>query len=175
MDEVEWGEQVIPALSEVNDSARANLGVDFLQAPPYDLDGSGVNVFVYDGGAADDHPDFGGRLIVQAGAGGLSNHATHVAGTVGGDGSQSVANGGSPGQWRGMAPGVGLISDDYTWTTGPIFYNNPGSIEADHIDAAVNNGADLVNTSLRPPRRLRVRRSVGAPGEVRARPELGPR
>lgn len=37
-------------------------------------------------------------------------HSTHVAGTVLGDGSQSAANGGTPNQWQGMAPGATLRS-----------------------------------------------------------------
>ena len=50
---------------------------------PYGLNGSGINVLVYDGGDADaTHPDFSGRLTVRDSAG-LSDHATHVSGTVG--------------------------------------------------------------------------------------------
>lgn len=38
------------------------------------------------------------------------DHPTHVAGTLMGDGAMSAANGGTPGQWKGVAPGVVLRS-----------------------------------------------------------------
>ncbi|MBC8422456.1 MAG: S8 family serine peptidase, partial [Chloroflexi bacterium] len=149
-DIVEWIEQVEPALSPVNDGVRANIGADALQAAPYNLDGTGVRVLVFDGGGVDTtHPDFGGRVSLQSDAPGVSDHATHVAGTVGGDGSRSVAAGGTAQQWRGMAPNVRMFSDDYDAGAGPyIFYNNPGSIEVDYNEGVVTNTVDMVNTSL---------------------------
>lgn len=63
------------------------------------------------------------------------SHATHVAGTVLGDGSRSLASGGSANQWKGVAPGVNLrsYSGDPTNATGaPI-----GTDE--YVDAANNN------------------------------------
>ncbi len=98
-----------------NDSNRSNIGVDVVASAPYDLTGVGVNFGIWDNGRVDAHQDFGSRLTVVEAAG-VGTHATHVAGTVGGDGSRSALEGGSPDQWRGMAPGVDIFCwyfDDY--------------------------------------------------------------
>ncbi len=98
-DAVQWIEPPLPAFVDLNDSNRIVTEADVVQAPPFDLDGTGVTALIYDGGTAlSSHNDFGGRLTVHDGSG-LSNHATHTSGTVGGDGTASG------GQFRGMAPG----------------------------------------------------------------------
>ncbi|HOH50660.1 MAG TPA: hypothetical protein PLI98_07990, partial [Candidatus Hydrogenedentes bacterium] len=99
-DSVQWIEPVLPKMGPVNNSNRVVTQADDAQAAPYNLTGTGVNVLVYDGGTArGTHVDFGGRLNVRD-TSGLSDHATHVAGTVGGSGAASG------GTYRGMAPGV---------------------------------------------------------------------
>ena len=98
--------------------------------------GDGVTVAVLDSGIFAGHPDFGDRVVKglnfsysevyqQSGfsaeqwdtyaesTGGLAlqdeiGHGTHVAGTVGGDGSLSASQGGP--DLAGVAPGVDLIS-----------------------------------------------------------------
>ena len=90
---VMWVEQELP-LEELNDGARAAVGVDIVQGTPpdYELDGTDVDVLVYDGGLVDDtHDDFGdpSRVIFTEGGGSVSYHATHVAGTMLGDGTRS--------------------------------------------------------------------------------------
>ncbi len=106
-DLVMWIEVLPPPLTEMNDVARAVVGANTVQSPPYNLDGSGITVCVYDGGMVDGaHLDFAGRLTVVEG-GATANHATHVAGSVGGDGANSS------GQYRGMAPGCVLLSYEY--------------------------------------------------------------
>ncbi|MBN1876145.1 MAG: S8 family serine peptidase [Anaerolineae bacterium] len=122
--------------------------MDTVNAAPYNLDGTGVDVLVYDGGLAGTHTDFGTRLT-QADASDISEHATHVAGTVGSSGTNSAAQGGSSLQWRGMAPGVDLISYGYEWNgSGMLFYDNPGDIEHDWAQAQNWYGADLGTASL---------------------------
>ena len=97
-DAVQWIEPPLPRLGEWNDSNRTRIGAATAQAAPYSLSGTGVSVLVYDGGyARATHQDFGGRLTVRDAAG-LSGHATHVSGTIGGSG---FASGGLR---RGMAP-----------------------------------------------------------------------
>jgi subtilisin family serine protease len=59
------------------------------------------------------HPDFSGRLTVVDNVS-TNDHATHVAGTMGGTGVNSPAHGGAPGQWRGMAPGARIFSYSYS-------------------------------------------------------------
>jgi hypothetical protein len=60
---VQWVEPAAPPLTGTNDGSRAQIGVDALQAAPYNLDGTGIDILVYDSGQAGDHVDFGSRLI----------------------------------------------------------------------------------------------------------------
>ena len=142
-DGVQWIEPPLPPMTGNNDSNRAVTQANIVQQAPYDLDGSGVTVLVFDAGFADDsHPDFGGRLTVRDESG-LSAHATHVSGTIGGSGSQSG------GQFRGMAPGVTIESYGFEWNGGGIFlYSNPGDIERDYDEAINVYGADIANNSI---------------------------
>ncbi|MCP4835871.1 MAG: hypothetical protein GY895_14045, partial [Phycisphaera sp.] len=127
-----WIEPALPPLETNNDSNRANTQVDEVREAPYGLDGSGVTVMVYDGGFADaSHPDFGGRLTVRDSSG-QSSHATHVSGTVGGDGANSG------GLNAGMAPGVTIESYGFEQEGGlseGFLYTDPGDLEADYGDA----------------------------------------
>ena len=108
--------------------------------------GSGVTVGVVDTGIAIDHPDLviaGGRNTVvgekpaEYGDNG-EMHGTHVAGII-------AARGAAPGGVRGIAPGVTLRS--YR-----VFGKNSGQASSyaiiKAIDAAVEDGCDLVNMSL---------------------------
>jgi hypothetical protein len=139
--EVMWIEPPLPQLSETNDSNRVVTQVDQAWVD-YGLDGTGITVLVYDGGTARaTHVDFEGRLTVGDDDG-LSEHATHVSGTIGGGG---VAN---P-DLTGMAPGVNLLSYGFQWGGGGIFlYSNPGDMEEDYFDAISNRGADISNNSI---------------------------
>ena len=144
-DRVRWIEPALPKFAELNDSNRALTQVDEVFEAPYGLTGEGVVVMVYDGGyALDSHGDFGGRLTVRDSAG-LSDHATHVAGTVGGDGS------GSGGQYRGMAPGVTIESYGFEQEGGlseGFLYTDPGDLADDYGDAINNHGAVISNNSI---------------------------
>ena len=146
LEESMWIEPALPRFETQNAGARENTNVDTVQlSPDYGLDGSGVSVMVYDGGfALAGHADFGGRLTVRDGSG-LSDHGTHVAGTIGGDGSLSG------GEHRGMAPGVTLESYGFE-VEGGLFegflYTDPGDIEADYLDAMNNHGVDITNNSI---------------------------
>lgn len=144
-DRVMWIEPPLPKFSTMNDSNRARTGADIVQAAPYNLDGSGVSVMVYDGGYADaSHPDFGGRLTVRDSSG-QSSHATHVSGTVGGDGTNSG------GQHRGMAPNVTIESYGFEQPGGlseGFLYTDPGDLEEDYNDAINTYGADISNNSI---------------------------
>lgn len=143
-DVVMYLEPALPQFQEVNDSNRAITEANVVQAAPYALDGSGVNVLVYDGGyARASHVDFQSRLSVRD-TSGLSNHATHVSGTIGGAG---VAN---P-IYRGMAPGVTIQSYGFEQAGGlqPGFlYTDPGDLEADYSEAINVYGADISNNSI---------------------------
>jgi hypothetical protein len=143
-DPVQWIEWPLPRMSEINNSNRDITEANSVQAAPYDLDGSGVTVLVYDGGTARaTHVDFQGRLSVRDSSG-LSAHATHVSGTVGGAG---VANS----DYKGMAPGVTLLSYGFEVEGGlqPGFlYTDPGDLEADYAEAINSYYADISNNSI---------------------------
>ncbi len=143
-DVVAWVEPPLPKFSTTNASARAIMGVETVNAAPYGLDGSGVSVMVYDAGRVFNHTDFGGRATAGD-TDGISEHATHVAGTVGGDGSISG------GTHRGMAPGVEIISYGFEVVGGlqPGFlYTDPGDFEADYDQAMNTHGATIANNSI---------------------------
>lgn len=88
----------------------------------YNLTGSGVKILNYESdptsnaGMGDlSHPDFGSscRLIVPPGElGRFMSHATHTSGTILGNGSRSATDGTGAecGQYRGLAPGAGIVS-----------------------------------------------------------------
>ncbi len=144
-DAVQYMEPPLPQFSEMNNSNRAITGADIVQAAPYNLDGSGVSVLVYDGGEVlASHPDFGGRATVRDSSG-VSDHSTHVAGTIGGNGA------GSSGLYRGMAPAVTIESYGFEQPGGlsPGFlYTDPGDLEADYNEAINTFGADISNNSI---------------------------
>ncbi len=142
LDAVQWIEPPLPLLTPTNDGNRARTQADAVQAPPYDLTGAGVTVLVYDGGTARaTHVDFQGRLSALDNSG-MSLHATHVAGTIGGAGVAAPL-------YRGMAPGVTLLSYGLqgAGSSGPL-YTNPGDLETDFADAIHLGGAVLANASL---------------------------
>jgi Subtilase family len=141
-DAVQWVEPALPQLGEQNAENRTLTGANIVQAAPYNLNGAGVTVMVYDGGTAlATHGDFGGRLTTRDNAP-LSSHATHVSGTVGGSGAGSAGNN------RGMAPGVTILSYGFQYDGTPTFlYTNPGDIQADYT-AAIGLGADIANNSI---------------------------
>jgi len=142
-DVVQWIEWPLPRMSEINNSNRATTQADIVQAAPYGLNGSGVTVLVYDAGTARaTHVDFGGRLTVHDSSG-MHYHSTHVAGTIGGSGS---AGGGT---YKGMAPGVTMVSYGFEYDgTGIFLYSNPGDIEADYSEAIATYGADIASNSI---------------------------
>ncbi len=146
-DAVMWAEPPLPGFTTNNAENRILTETNAVQSPTYGLDGSGVSVLVYDGGRVlTTHPDFSGRATIgQSDTDSTSNHATHVAGTVGGDGTNSSGNN------RGMAPGVSIISYGFEQAGGiqeGFLYTDPGDLEADYTEAINLYGADLSNNSI---------------------------
>jgi subtilisin family serine protease len=157
-DAVQYVDVVGLPLGELNDGARPATGAATLNAAPYNLNGNGVTVLVYDSGLVDNaHGDFAGRLIqIDTDATETTrNHSTHVAGTMGGDGSQSNQNdsagnpnGGTANQWAGMAPAVNIRSFGASGSTDTL-YNSPGDINANFTTAlTAAGGTDLATMSL---------------------------
>ena len=142
-DIVEWIEQPLPPLEETNAENRQRVGADTLGDPPYGLDGSGVDVLVYDGGSVYPHDDLDSRRV-WGDAASHSDHATHVAGTICGDGTVDS-------RFRGMAPAANLLSLGFEYDDSGVFlYTNPGDIEDDLYYARVEweSSADLFNASI---------------------------
>lgn len=106
-----------------------------LLTAPYDLTGKGVSVSLFElaEGQAD-HPEFVGRLTVNATGGTTSDkqHATHVTGTIGASGKEPQAKGmapeatinqykasGSASQWLkakdDLLQPLGVVADNNSW------------------------------------------------------------
>jgi hypothetical protein len=69
-------------------------------------------------------------------------HSTHVAGTVIGDGTQSAAQGGSPNQWKSVAPGATLRS----YSDLPISATGAPVPTDEYTDAAANSATISTNS-----------------------------
>ena len=148
---------VEPPLETENNLVRDGAQVTPLSNPPYGLSGAGIRVLVYDGGVVDSHVDFGSRILETDPGLYVGLHATHVAGTLGGDGSNSDGadtagnqNRGTPRQWAGMAPEVNFRSFGLSGSGAGLLYDNPGDIQND-FTTAINNGIDLATMSLGQP------------------------
>lgn len=77
-----------------------------LNATPYSLTGSGMKVAVWDEGSIRAaHQELTGRITLKNSSASLSDHATHVAGTIAAAGVRSAA--------KGMAPAATV--DSYDW------------------------------------------------------------
>ncbi len=140
-----WIEESPPPLTPTNDDARRTLGVDTLHAAPYGLNGGGVKLFVFDGGAVDAHNAFAGRLTIVDDYATTIDHATHVAGVAAGDGTGSQ----SGRDLKGMAPAAGIYSATYEQTFGTmLFWDNAGDIEEDYATARNTYGVDLATNSI---------------------------
>ncbi len=143
-DAVQWIEPPLPRMSPINAENRERTGADDAQSFPYNLDGTGVNVLVYDAGTVRaTHVDFEDRATAYDSSG-MDDHATHVAGTVGSAGVAEWNN-------RGMAPGVTIISYGFEQEGGlheGFLYTDPGDIEQNYGEAINEHGADISNNSI---------------------------
>ena len=144
-DGVQYVEPPLPKFSTLNAENRVTTQVATLQAPPYGLNGTGVTAMVYDGGTVRaTHQDFGGRST-NSDTDAVSSHATHVSGTVAGNGAASAGNN------RGMAPNALLVNYGFEQPGGlqqGFLYTDPGDFAADYTDAFNARGADIANNSI---------------------------
>ncbi len=91
-----------------NTNAAISSGANLIrQTAPYNLDGSGVKVGIWDGGSVrNTHQEFStSRVVKKNSSVAVDDHATHVAGTIGANGTTGSA--------KGMAPLVAI--DSYDW------------------------------------------------------------
>ena len=141
-DSVHWLSETPPAPTPLNDSIRSRVRANDVQAPPYNLSGAGVIVGMWDCTLVWPHIDFLGRLTNQSGehtactgSDATENHATHVAGILAGSGTNSETQGGTPSQWKGIAPGAQIIAYDFYSPTFEI----PSAISTYGIDLSQNS------------------------------------
>jgi len=92
-----------------NENAAISTATDLIRnTSPFNLNGDGLIVGEWDGGdVRASHQEFGARVTDMDGATGISDHSTHVAGTIGAAGVDTSA--------LGMAPSVYI--DAYDWTS----------------------------------------------------------
>jgi hypothetical protein len=148
-EDVLWVQEGPAPLTTTNDGVRANMRVNDVNNAPYNLNGSGVRVFVFDGGTVrSTHETFdagGGSRVTLVDAAAISSHSTHVAGTVGGDGAPTS----SGGRGRGMATGTSILSAGYSQVGGTmLFWDNAGDIEVDYTLSRNTHNADLGTNSI---------------------------
>ena len=126
-----------------NDGSRIAVGANTMQSSPYCLNGSGVVIGEWDGGWADwTHNDLSPRVTVGDPASpiypncttcAVQNHATHVAGTAMGDGTNSA------GLLKGMATLSSIVTYEWPYTIDEM------DIETN--DAIVNHSAVISTNS----------------------------
>lgn len=111
LDPIKWIDQLPPKGEDDNDELRSAISVNTVQAAPFNLDGTNVTIGQWETNNPDDtHDDFGTRVFIGDPPISTSDHATHVCGTLIGDGSRSAAEGGVANQWRGVATNASCIS-----------------------------------------------------------------
>jgi len=134
LDGVRWIERSPGEGEDANNGLRADIEVDPVQAEG--LLGNGVVFGAWESGVPDtSHPDLTGRITPAEAGMSLTNHATHVAGILLGDGTNSLSQGGGGWQWRGVAHGATLTS----WTT---------TNAVTEVDSAIHSwGVDVANNS----------------------------
>lgn len=133
IDAVQWIEPALPVPQEHNNGCRDNMGVTVVQNAPYSLTGEYVMVAQWDGGrASSTHDDFSGRLQTLDNSP-VSGHATHVAGTIIGDGTRSG------GTYRGMAPLANLVSQ--------LWWSSASEASSEYQTVISTYGANVSNNS----------------------------
>lgn len=143
--EVYWIEEYPPPLTPTNDGARANMSVNTVAAAPYNLTGSGINVFVFDAGRALTGHEQLTAKITSVDSAAFSDHATHVAGTVAGKGTGTTQP-----RAMGMAPGAWLLTAGYSPGSGMLFYDSYGDMITDYSAARNSAGrnANMATNSI---------------------------
>ncbi|MBI5265777.1 MAG: S8 family serine peptidase [candidate division Zixibacteria bacterium] len=133
LDAVSFIEPALPPQQEHNDGCRGAVKADSAQSAPHNLTGSGVLLGIWDGGRVDEtHLDLAGRII-STDASDVTDHATHVAGTILGSGSQSA------GTYKGMAP--------LAQTLTHLWWGASSEMVTQYQDAILNYGATISNNS----------------------------
>jgi len=114
-----------------NANSRELINVDTLQSSPYNLDGSGITAAMWDSGLAGDHRDLtDGDKLITGDSTSITDHATHVAGTMLGGGVIDDEN-------RGMAPASQLVS--FQWPSSITELKSETDEALDHGSVVSHN------------------------------------
>ena len=98
--------EISPQKATSNAHAAETSNVDHVHASPFDLDGSGVALGIWDSGdVRDTHEQLTGRVFLEDNVG-ATNHSTHVGGTM-------IASGSPDASAMGMSPNGTLHSYDW--------------------------------------------------------------
>jgi len=114
----------------MNANAAISTGANLIrQTAPYNLDGSGIKVGVWDGGSVHNtHQEFSTNRVVKRNSSAANDdHATHVAGTIGATGIQASA--------KGMAPLAAI--DSYDWNSDYAEMTAAGAASATDSSARI--------------------------------------
>jgi hypothetical protein len=105
-------EEISPPPTTHNTTAQAISNVNVVQAAPFNLDGSGVVMGIWDGGnVLTTHADLTGRVTLVHNTS-ANDHATHVAGTM-------LSSGANNATAEGMAPRAGQLYS-YNFNGNPV-------------------------------------------------------
>ncbi len=145
-DVVQYIEPAMTPFVPMNDGIRFATYASDLNDPPYNLRGYGMMVTVWDEGEIrPTHPDLDGRVFnYEDGFHSYNSHATHVAGTIAGNGTQSTGN------FAGIAPEATIWcweADEADGTNDEFLYSNPGDLALD-FETAIAWGTDVINASI---------------------------
>lgn len=108
-DEIDFIDPLLPPPAPFNGDTRTLVNAaDIYKNKQYKrINGRGVNVGIWDAGQVAKHKDFGGRVTNVQTAYGVSDHSTHVAGTIAGSGKGDS-------EAMGMAARAKVFAYDYT-------------------------------------------------------------
>lgn len=134
-----------PPRTLFNNRSRINSRANQVQAVPYGLNGSGVELGIWDGGTIHTHLDFASRLTMVDTGMALSGHATHVTGTMAGDGTNSATFGFPALHFRGYSIAADIIGYDFNGT--PPSEHNP-AINTYGIDNSQNSWGFAIDQAL---------------------------
>jgi len=113
---VKWINQLAPPPTHYNSASAQISNVDVIKSTPFNLDGNGVIGGIWDGGPVlAVHQDLTGRVTIQE-AGTVSDHATHVAGTIMSSGANNLTA-------EGMASGLPTLHS-YDFNGAPVTEQN---------------------------------------------------
>ena len=127
-------EEIPPRPRTDNVTAAQLSNVDDVQATPFNLDGNGVIMGIWDEGPVRvGHPDLTPRVTVVENANTVGDHSTHVAGTM-------ISSGANNANARGMAPAAGQL----------FSYDFDGDPTTEQNDAVVNRAIRIANHSWGP-------------------------